>query len=156
MSRGKFWGTFPTALQFEKKLPEFKRIFSAVCKRKLSIIVKTALYVVKRQTENFFYRKFFQKYFCTRKESLPDVGWTFFCMLVETAFLVSEEITEGIMFFRIKIDFQTFVYLRRDILSKFLRPSPYVSSRTHWERKFSVKKVAESFWTFGMKTLDQS
>ena len=133
-----------------KKFPEFEENFSAVCQRKLSVKVKTALHVLERKKLMAIFGKKNLTVQVLRTNHSVGCCVEFFAILLETAFLVSGQKNRRNFIFSDKI-FQVFMNLRSETFSKFVRTSFWVSNRTNWEKYFSVKKRFRTFRTFSIK-----
>ena len=129
-----------------KKFSEFEGIFSAVCRRKLSVKVKTALYELKRKIWGQSLEKKFNLFKCSEQFILSDVVWKVLASCWVTAFLVSGEQLAGISFFRINF-FRPFWTLGQKSSAKlpehlFRCPVEQIEKNT-----FLSKKVQNVFGT---------
>ena len=74
-AQSQFLRKFEDAFVVWKNFPDFEEKFSAVCRRKLSVKVKTALYVLERKIWGQFLEKKFNLFKCSERIVLSDVVW---------------------------------------------------------------------------------
>ena len=132
-----------------KKVPDFEENFPAVCRRKLSVRVKTAPYVLERK----IWGQSLEKELIVqvlRTNNFVGCCEELFGFLLVTAFLVFGEKIGGILNFRIKL-FRPYWTLGEKSSASwsgllFRCPVKQIEKNNLWS-----KKGSERFWTFSIK-----